>query len=187
VAGGAALLTLVSGSQGPGGLGEGSGKSRKSGGGGAAGRENGYAKLEGTKVTRVLQTVCITLGRDCMASKRKAPEGPDEQQSPEEAQREKRRDRTFLAVGQDSSISRRHVELVFDFHKRRWALMCLGRNGVYVDNAFISQVPASEDSLLHTSCCCTASTGAATCFLFLPRRAQLLLACSLAPADPRRT
>jgi hypothetical protein len=124
---------------------------RKAGGAGAGSRENGYAKLEGPKVSTVLQTVCLTLGRDSMASKRKAPE-PDEQQTPEEAQRQKRRDKTFLAVGQDPSISRRHVELVFDFHKRRWALICLGRHGVYVDNVLISQVPISQNTLLRTSC-----------------------------------
>ena len=170
-------------SQGAGCLGEGSGKSRKAGGGGGGSRENGYAKLEGPKVSTVLQTVCLTLGRDSMASKRKAPE-PDEQQTPEEAQRQKRRDKTFLAVGQDPSISRRHVELVFDFHKRRWALICLGRNGVYVDNILISQVPISPDTLLHTSClerllqtsCIfwrAGCSGAPTCLLYGVRHARL--------------
>ena len=103
-------------------------------------RENGYAKVEGPKVSRVMQTMCLTLGRETMASKRKAPEPADDDQA-ELAQREKRKEKSFLSIGQHASISRRHVDLVYDFHKRRWALLCLGRNGVYVDNVFVNQVP----------------------------------------------
>ena len=91
-----------------------------------------------------------------MASKRKAPEPADEELSVEEAQREKRREKTFLAIGHDTSISRRHVEIVYDFHKRRWALICLGRNGVYLDDVFIQQVcvSASVNLLLFCDALC---------------------------------
>lgn len=114
------------------------GRKRESGGGGGGMRENGYAKVEGPKVSRVMQTMCLTLGRETMASKRKAPEPADDDQA-ELAQREKRKEKSFLSIGQHASISRRHVDLVYDFHKRRWALLCLGRNGVYVDNVFVNQ------------------------------------------------
>ena len=73
------------------------GKARKQ-----SGAREAYAKLEGgggaagPRISRVLHTVCLTLGRDT-AAKRK---GGDEDQSPEEAQRERRREKTFLAVGQ---------------------------------------------------------------------------------------
>lgn len=110
-------------------------------------KENGYAKIEGGKVWRMMQSVCLTLGRDTMATlgaKRKAPETADDDENPEDLLREKRRDKIFMGVGQHSSISKRHVQLVYDFTKRRWAIICLGRNGVFVDDVFVNQVPARE-------------------------------------------
>ena len=101
---------------------------------------------------RMIQSVCLTLGRDTTATqgaKRKAPDTPDDDESYEDAQREKRRDKIFLGVGQHSSISKRHVELVYDFYKRRWALICLGRNGVFVDDIFVNQVRARTNKNLH--------------------------------------
>lgn len=132
---------------------EGGARSRKreSGVGGGGMKENGYAKVEGPKVSRVMHTICLTLGRETMASKRKAPEPADDDQAAELAQREKRKEKSFLSIGQHSSISRRHVELVYDFHKRRWALLCLGRNGVYVDNVFVNQVPLTP-TLVAAAC-----------------------------------
>ena len=104
------------------------GKSRK--------QREGYAKLEGPRISRVLQTVCMTLGRDGGAAERKAAGDP----SSEEAQRERRREKSFVGVGEHPSISRRHAEIVFDFRKRRWALLSLSRNGVVVNDEFVAQV-----------------------------------------------
>jgi hypothetical protein len=121
---------------------DGSGKNRKSGSG-SGNRENGYARVDGPKISKVMQSVCLTLGRETQGAKRKAPEPPVDEQAAEEAQREKQREKTFLAIGQSASISRRHVEIVYDFRKRRWALLCLGRNGVFVDNVFVQQSDAA--------------------------------------------
>jgi len=132
-------LTAASGHQGMQSEG-GRSRKRESGGGRMDMQQNGYAKLEGPKVSRVMQSVCLTLGRDSTASKRKTPDAADAADDDEDAQqREKRQDRHFFCIGQDSTISRRHVEIVYDFHKRRWALLCLGRNGVYVDKALVQQ------------------------------------------------
>jgi len=103
-------------------------------------QREGYAKLEGPRISRVLQTVCMTLGRDAGAAKRKAA---DEDPASEEAQRERRRELNFVGVGQHPSIGRRHAEIVFDFRKRRWALLSLSRNGVLVNDEFVAQVPAA--------------------------------------------
>ena len=63
-------------------------RKRESGGGRMDMQQNGYAKLEGPKVSRVMQSVCLTLGRDSTASKRKTQDAADDDEDAQ--QREKR-------------------------------------------------------------------------------------------------
>ena len=107
-------------------------------------RPHGFARLDGAKVTKILHCTSLTLGREePVAAKRKFPDTPaDDETAQDEAQLRRdlwRRDRMFLAVGSQPSISRRHADIVYDFRKRRWVLLCLGRNGVFVDSVLVKQ------------------------------------------------
>ena len=93
-----------------------------------------------TKIIKIHMLVARVWGS---SAKRKCPDTPaDDETAQDEAQLRRdlwRRDRMFLAVGSQPSISRRHADIVYDFRKRRWVLLCLGRNGVFVDSVLVKQ------------------------------------------------
>jgi len=46
---------------------------------------------------------------------------------------------SFVGLGWNTNISKRHIEIMFDFRKRSWVLLCYGKNGVWIDSTFVDQ------------------------------------------------
>lgn len=72
-----------------------------------------YALLEGPYVLCYMRSVCLTLGRckeEEVGQKRKASQGKgcDDDDDPQ----------AFVGLGRASTISRKHLQIVFDFLKR---------------------------------------------------------------------
>ncbi|KAL3531088.1 hypothetical protein ACH5RR_010410 [Cinchona calisaya] len=82
-------------------------------GGGGGDVEAGFAKLQGEDFEYYMQTYSIVLGRN---SKKSTV------------------DVDLSSLGGGMNISRHHARIFYDFHRRRFALEVLGKNGCFVES-----------------------------------------------------
>eukprot|EP00961_Rhodomonas_salina_P084126 1130647-Rhodomonas_salina.2 len=47
---------------------------------------------------------------------------------------------SFVSLGSDKAISNTHLQIFWDFRKKEWVLICLGRNGAVVDGQRLKKV-----------------------------------------------
>mmetsp|Transcript_36319 Transcript_36319/g.81831 ORF Transcript_36319/g.81831 Transcript_36319/m.81831 type:complete len:348 (-) Transcript_36319:18-1061(-) len=96
-----------------------------------------YAKLEGPKLRHFVVTSSVMLGRNRMlqkGTKRKLGEMQTSCQDDSETMSD-----SFVGLGWNTNISKRHIEILYDFRRRNWVLLCYGKNGVWIDSTFVAQ------------------------------------------------
>ncbi|EKX34201.1 hypothetical protein GUITHDRAFT_147385 [Guillardia theta CCMP2712] len=102
-----------------------------------------YAKLEGPRLKHFIVTSSVVLGRNRMVQKGTNKRKLGEMQASNQDDSDTVSD-SFVGLGWNTNISKRHIEIMFDFRKRSWVLLCYGKNGVWIDSTFVDQVPGAH-------------------------------------------